>query len=134
MADVSVDDDFARFGAKSYAINKINSVEVRERQPYGRGGAILCGLLCLFAIMAGWNSLGAPDGPSGSSFVLAIFFAGLAYWLWQRANIREYLLFLMTSSSETQAFVTRSEDEVASLRERIEAAMSNHSQGGLRQP
>lgn len=34
-----IDDDFARFGAKSYAINKINSVDVRERQPYGRTGA-----------------------------------------------------------------------------------------------
>jgi len=29
--DISVDDNFARFGTKSYAINKINSVDVRSR-------------------------------------------------------------------------------------------------------
>jgi hypothetical protein len=34
MSLVSVDRDFARFGSKSYAINKINTVEVRERKPH----------------------------------------------------------------------------------------------------
>ena len=38
--NITVDNDFARFGSKSYAINKINSVEVRERKLGGRGGPI----------------------------------------------------------------------------------------------
>jgi hypothetical protein len=42
---------------------------------------------------------------------------------WQKSQIREYQLFLMTSSSEAQAFVTRNREEVLSLRHSIERAM-----------
>ena len=82
--------------------------------------------------MAGLGSFGAPEGPSSGSFIFAALFAGLAYWQWQRSKIREYLLFLMTSSSETQAFVTRNQEEVFDLRSRIEGAMLHHSRGALR--
>lgn len=128
---VSVDNDFARFGSKSYAINKINSVEVRERQPHGKTGAVICGIIGVVLLLAAFGSMGSSNGSPIGSIVLAAVFLGLAYWQWQRAKIREYLLFLMTSSSETQAFVTRDEDEVMSLRERIETAMTRHSQGGI---
>lgn len=37
---VSVDRDFARFGNKSYAINKINSVEVRQHHPHNQNAAM----------------------------------------------------------------------------------------------
>lgn len=33
---VSVDRDFARFGSKSFAINKIHTVEVRARRPHSQ--------------------------------------------------------------------------------------------------
>jgi hypothetical protein len=129
---VSVDNDFARFGSKSYAINKINSVEVRERKPHGKAGAIICGFLGLIFVMGGLGSFASPQGASIGSFVLAALFVALAYWQWQRSKICEYLLFLMTSSSETQAFVTRDQDEVIDLRGKIEGAMLHHSQGSIR--
>ena len=131
MTVVRVDDDFARFGAKSYAINKINSVEVRERQPHGKAGALLCGILGMLLLLGAAGEL--SDGKDATStIVLGLALCGIAYWQWQRTKIREYRLFLMTSSSETQAFVTRDEVEVASLRTQIEAAMTRHSQGGIR--
>lgn len=45
---VTVDRDFARFGSTSCAINKINSVEVRRRQPSLSLMTYLCGVLGLF--------------------------------------------------------------------------------------
>jgi hypothetical protein len=128
---ITVDDDFVRFGSKSYAINKINSVEVRETQPHGKGGAIVCGIIAGFALLGALGSFAAPDGPSGGMFVFAAIFAGLAWWLWQQAKIREYKLFLMTSSSETQAFITRDQDEVISLRDSVEAAMVRQSRSSV---
>ncbi len=127
---VLVDDDFARFGNKSYAINKINSVEVRERAPFGKGGAILCGIIAAFCAMSFLGGLGGQDGPSSTALILAVIFAGLCWWQLQKAKIREYQLFLMTSSSEAQAFVTRDEDEVYGLRQQIESAMQRHSRAG----
>ena len=116
---VSVDLTFARFGPKSYAINKINSVEVRERQPYGQGLPVIFGIVafaCLMSILTGSGGLGAGVG-------VAVFGA-LTYWAWQRHKILEYRLFLMTSSSEAQALTTRSVDEIGQLRDAIETAMS----------
>jgi len=126
-----VDDDFARFGAKSYAINKINSVEVREGAPHGRGGAIICGIIAAFCVLGWIGKATSPDHiVTATPLVAAAIFAGLAYWQWQKAHVREYQLFLMTSSSETQAFTTQSRDEVLSLREQVETAMLRHSRRG----
>lgn len=113
---VTVDDDFARFGGKSYAINKINSVEVRKRHPYGQSAAFLCGLITIIFLFA---SAGSP-----AFIVLALVFGFLTYLAWRRAKIVEYQLFLMTSSSEAQAFVTRDGEEVQALRDKIERAMT----------
>jgi hypothetical protein len=128
---VTVDNDFARFGSKSYAMNKINSVEVREKQPHGKGAAYAWFAIGLFILIGALGSMASPEGPSGGMFVVAAICLGLGYWQWQRAKIREYHLFLMTSSSEAQAFITRDEAEVMGLRDGIEAAMVRHSQGGL---
>lgn len=125
-----IDDDFARFGAKSYAINKINSVNVRERRPHGTAGAVIAGIIAFFAFFAAIGSMGEPDRSPVGPLIVAIAFAGLAFWQWKRSKIREYLLFLMTSSSETQAFVTRDESEVMALREQVESAMLRHSRSG----
>ncbi|MEH3103460.1 MAG: DUF6232 family protein [Sphingomonas phyllosphaerae] len=131
--NVTVDNDFARFGSKSYAINKINSVEVRERQPYGQGGAVLCGIVALLCAGGGYEAVKSGGEPAVPA-ILAVAFGIGAYRLWQKSKIREFLLFLMTSSSETQAFVTRSEGEVAALRDEIEAAMLHHSRLGYGAP
>ena len=114
---VSVDRDFARFGAKTYAINKINSVEVRARHPHGTAWMFLCGLVALIGLL---SFLGSADA---FSFGLAVVFGPLAYMAWKRSKIIEYQLFLMTSSSEAQALTSRDADMIQSLRNRIEAAM-----------
>lgn len=129
---VSVDADFARFGGKSYAINKINSVEVRERRPHGIEAAVA---LALVGLLLGSLALGTTTSianvPTGT-YVLAASFFGLAYWQWLRSKAREYLLILMTSSSEAQAFASRSLNEVHSLRVQIEEAMLTHSRPSSR--
>jgi hypothetical protein len=121
---VSVDADFARFGNKSYAINKINSVEVRSRRPYGQGAMLLWGLLALICALSGLGQLGEGSGGGVLTLGFAALFGFLAYKAWQKSQILEYQLFLMTSSSEAQAFVSRNGDEVQKLREQIERAMA----------
>lgn len=115
---VSVDADFARFGNKSYAINKINSVEVRARRPFGPGWLILWGgLTAISAVMA--YSLGRADWLLFGG--VAAFFA---YRAWKKSKTIEYQLFLMTSSSEAQALVSRDGGQIQGLRDRIEKAMA----------
>ena len=128
---VTVDDDFARFGNKSYAINKINSVEVRSRRPHGKAAIYIWGLLTLIFLLAFIGSMSVPttdpSAPTPSPLVmlgLAALFGWLAYWAWLKSKIVEYKLFLMTSSSEAQAFVSFDGLEVQSLRDRIEGAMA----------
>lgn len=128
--DVTIDDDFARFGAKSYAINKINSVEVRERQPHGKSGAIICAVIAVFGLMAGIGSFSSPEGASFGGFGVAVIFGAIAYALWKKSEIREYQLFLMTSSSEAQALVSFDSAYVQDLRDQIEGAMLHHSRRG----
>ena len=129
---VRIDEDFARFGSKSYAINKINSVDVRVRKPHGVGLAILFALGAFLFVVSGADQLGKPDSVAPTSFVLGAVLGGLSAWLFKRSTIREYHLFLMTSSSEAQAFVSRDEGEVATLRDEIETAMAHHSRAALR--
>jgi hypothetical protein len=115
---ISVDLNFARFGSKSYAINKINTVEVRERQPHGLGMAIF------FGVLAALTLIGAIQNLNATALVFGIGFVALTVWAWKRHKIREYDLFLMTSSSSTQAYMTRNRDEVLSLRDAVETAMT----------
>lgn len=122
---VSVDKDFARFGAKSYAINKINTVEVREHRPNGQAGAWVFGLLALVFLVAAIGATAQDDGSPVSQLVIALLCAGIAYWMFLRSKVIEYQLYLMTSSSEAQAFLSRDGEEVARLRKSIEAAMAN---------
>jgi hypothetical protein len=116
--EVSVDDKLARFGGKSYAINKINSVEVRRTMPYGKGAALVFGLFAIICLLS------IQDG-GASMFVVALIFGALAYWGWQRSKIVEYQLYLMTSSSEAQALTTRNGDEIYALRDKIEHAIAS---------
>ena len=126
MVAISVDRDFARFGSKSYAINKINTVDVRERKPFGMGAAIICGIICFFCLMGALGTVSDPNARGGAvvSLLIGAFFGWLTYRSWMKSQIVEYQLFLMTSSSEAQAFTSRDADEVFGLREQIEAAMA----------
>lgn len=129
---VTIDEDFARFGAKSYAINKINSVEVRERAPHQRGGAIIAGVIGGLLVISGLGQGAGPDGFNTTTIGIGAVFLAITYWQWQRSKIREYQLFLMTSSSETQAYVSTDVNEIADLRSQIETAMLHHSRGAIR--
>jgi hypothetical protein len=123
---VSVDRDFARFGSKSYAINKINSVDVRAHHPHRQSAALGWGLaasICLLVAFAqSDNSTGT--GNTAAFLFLGMLFGFLAYRASQRSKIVEYQLFLMTSSSETQAIVSEDGDMIHELRQRIERAMA----------
>lgn len=122
---MSVDRDFVRVDAKSYAINKINTVSVRETKPYNYLGTILIGLIsgsCLLAAVSAEQS----NGALGAIFflVLAAVFGFWTYRAWQKTLLRDYHLMPMTSSAEAQAFSSRDRAEIYGLRDRIEAAMT----------
>lgn len=106
--DISVDRDFARLGSKSYAINKINTVDVRER-PAKQSTAVsvlIVGLLCFW--LNSW---------------LGIAVVALGIYLWAKAK-PSYRLFLMTSSNDVQAYESNDRSEVMELRYAIEGAMT----------
>ncbi|WP_207105798.1 DUF6232 family protein [Sphingomonas sp. CFBP 8760] len=126
IAGVNVDNDFARFGGKSYAINKINSIEVRETAASGRAVAIISGIVSgifLIVLLASGLTLGP--------LIAAIIYGTFSWLYWNKSEKREYRLYLMTSSAETQAFITRDYHEVHALRQRIETAMLYHSRLGM---
>lgn len=127
---VSVDNDFARFGSKSYAINKINSVEVRTHKPHGTLSAFLCGILGLLMLLSWLGSSEPAQGSSSTTLGVAVLFLALAYWRWTLSKRRDYRLFLMTSSSETQAITSADGQYIEDLRGKIEAAMADHSRRG----
>lgn len=118
QVQVSVDRNFARFGPKSYAINKINSVEVRTRSPHSKGLPFFFGFVAVILLLAG------VEGARVDAMFWGLVFGGAAYWTWQRSKIVEYQLFLMTSSSEAQAITSRDGDFVIGLRGRIEQAIA----------
>ena len=115
---VTVDRDFARFGNKSYATNKINSVEVRSRHPHGQGAMFVWGLLGII------SPLTAVGGAGIGYFLVGIVCCLLAFFAWRKSQIVEYQLFLMTSSSEAQAISSLNGEMIQRLRNRIESAMS----------
>jgi hypothetical protein len=121
--DITVDDHFARFGSKSFAINKINSVEVRSTTKAGSNSyAVWWGL----ALLLGLPALFTPEARPG--LVFAALFALLGWRSWRRRRpVTTYRLFLVTSSAEAQAFETNDEDEVIRLRAAIEDAMARAS-------
>lgn len=120
---VSIDNDFARFGAKSYAINKITSVEVREMQSKNGGCAIaILGFITVVMLLA---SITFPP------FLIFVLMFGAGTWYaWKLSKRVTYQLFLITSASEQQAYENRDPQDVYRLRDQVEAAMLHHSRGG----
>lgn len=114
---VSVNGDFARFGSKSYAIDKINTVDVRERKPFDVSGAIVSALIAIVVIPTGLFSF------SLTRLLIGLVFGVLAYLAYKRSLIRVYGLFLTTSSSDVQAYESQDREEVHKLRAAVEAAM-----------
>lgn len=125
---ISVDAHFARFGGKSYAIDKINTVEVRQHKPHGKGPVVLFAFLatCSFFPFLGALIQEPAQAPAVGLFFL--LFVALTIWANRRSKIIDYQLFLMTSSSEAQAYFSRDREEVTRLRDTIERAMSGKGQ------
>lgn len=119
---VLVDENFARFGEKSYAIDKINTVEVRTVHPYGDGWAWVCAILSALFAYGAYNLIQDEKSPA-ISVILCLVFASISHWLWRRSKIVEFQLFLMTSSASLQAYSSFDRDEISGLRNRIESAM-----------
>lgn len=116
--DIRVDGDFARFGSKSYAINKINSVDVRVHQPVSS---------CLPVVLwigAAVMTLAAVRQLSPGFLVTAGLLALGALVMQRESKRRIYRLFLTTSSSEAQAYESGDGEEVSALRQAIETAMA----------
>ena len=127
---VSVDNDFARFGAKSYAINKITSVEIREVKDTKGGCAIvLFGLLSLGCALAALGSVASNFGGAIGYVLVAALFGYITYTLFLKSKRITYQLFLITAASEQQAYESLDRDDVYGLRSQVEAAMLHHSRG-----
>jgi hypothetical protein len=114
---VLVDDDFARFGEKSFAIDKVNSVDVRTERVSNTGFVVFL-VMMIFSSLVLIGNLASP----GAWIATGVF--GLATWyMFKNPPKDTYKMFLTTSSSETQAFVTTDLEEVQKLRSAIERAM-----------
>ncbi|OJW73019.1 MAG: hypothetical protein BGO57_13150 [Sphingomonadales bacterium 63-6] len=129
--DISVDEAFARFGSKTYAINKINSTEVRERIVPGARGYYLWFPIAAFLtlpVLVGLFSSGNQEGATGGLIIIGLPLA-LFWWLAIRSYRRRaakysYELYLTMSSRDQQALVSPDRVEVEKLRAAIETAMA----------
>lgn len=116
--NIRVDGDFARFGSKSYAINKINTVNVRVDAPHGPLPAIVFGLLTLIALVS------AIHNHEGAAVVVGLVTAGITWLCVKAMGKRNHVLLLTTSSSEAQAFQSSDGEMIAELRSAIERAIA----------
>ena len=121
MTDISVDTDFVRFGSKSYATSKINSIEVRASRPYHSNNWVGVALIATCLLIAAMNRLNLGLA------TLGLLTAAVALFLWARTRIVEYQLFLQLSSGEVQVFGSPDPDHVFALQDEIEAAIACRS-------
>lgn len=125
---ISIDTSFARFGSKSYAIDKINSVEIRaQKRPGGCSGIIML-LLGVALAIAGVGALIGHDAKSAATgLIIGIVLIVWALRIQRSSRIVDYTLVLTTSSAEAQAIRTTDRDEVEQVRDAIETAMAGKS-------
>lgn len=115
--NVIVDEHFVRFGSKSYALNKINSVDVKHERKE-RNGWLFLGLLGAILALAGI----AGERNFGLLFVAAVLL-GIAYLMFRKRTTDTYHLMFATSSGEAQATSTQDRDAIDELRRVIEEAI-----------
>ena len=125
---VSVDRDFARFGSKAYAINKINTVDVTAKRPHSQNAFFGWGLLAAISLLIFAGGAGEKDPNASGGIALAVFlcalFAFLAYRAWKRSKIVEYYLVLVTSSHSVQAIKSLDSAFIQDIRDRVERAIA----------
>lgn len=121
---VTVDDNFARFGSKSYAINKITSVNVRthERTRSGWLFMLIGGILLL---IFGASAIGGDDRSVGAVLlVFSLAMLAASNFMYRDRISRSYELLLATAAGEVQATRALDPDAIAELREAIEMRMA----------
>lgn len=117
---VTVDENFARFGSKSYAINKITSVDVHVHETR-RNGWLFAAIFGAIMLLAGLSSLGIPDNdPPFMSFGIAIVCGVFAVTGYRNRLSRHFELMLATAAGEVQATRSPDGDAIQELREVIE--------------
>lgn len=127
QGSVKVDRHFARFGSKSYAIDKINSVDVREETKTGCAWGFFAAVSALMLLIA-IGATGSGDSASASTgWVLFAASAGVTFMLYKNRPKPVYHLMLATSSGEIQATNTGDREAVMELRAAIESAMSTRA-------
>jgi hypothetical protein len=122
--DIIIDEHFARFGSKSYALDKINTVDVRAH----RTGGFMWVLWAIFGVLFALAALGnLANGMSGGillSFAIAALFIFIAWRGRQKANTIWHQLILATSNGDAQAMQSTDHDEVLQLRAALEKAIA----------
>jgi len=118
-ANVIVDDHFARFGSKSYAINKITSVDVKEDIRERSGWIAFAILSGIFAIAA-FGSVMAGEGPTAGYVVIAAILAIPAYLKFRNRRSENYTLMLATAAGEVQATQSPNREAIIELRDVLE--------------
>ncbi|GEM_PF-925487 len=121
--NVVVEDHFVRFGSKSYALNKINSVDVTVSRKISSAWLwlILLGVVFLLFALGQYQT-----GGSGAALVLLImggFFIYSGIQSHKNRITETYHLMFATSSGEAQATKTKDGEAVQELRRVIEAAI-----------
>lgn len=126
QGEISVDAHFARFGSKSYAIDKITSVDVREQRKTGCAWIFFI----VLAVFAGFAAIAAIASPEdrGPSSEIGFFFAvaAIAGFLFYTRPKPVFHLMLATSSGEVQATTALKRETIDDLRVAIETAMVPH--------
>ena len=124
---VTVDAHFARFGSKSYAIDKINSVDVRVEKRAGCLWISVAAIAAILGLAAIGNSVSATANGSGQGWGLFVVAAAFAFILYRARPKPLYHLMLATSSGEVQATKSTDKEAIGELREAIEAAMAGRA-------
>lgn len=121
---VSVDAHFARFGSKSYAIDKINSVDVKTETRTGCLWMTFAAIAAVFGLAALGQSVSPNSDNLAFGWGIFLVTAVVAVILYRARPKPLHHLMLATSSGEVQAMNSTDKASIAELRAAIEAAMT----------
>jgi hypothetical protein len=115
-----VDGNFARIGRKSYALDKINCVEIKsvKRHP---GAVLLAFMLLIIGLPL---ALVALTVAQPAMAVIGLCLVGGAVFAYRSRNIFEHTLVLTTSSRDVAAMTSRDFEIIDGLRQQIEEGMT----------
>ena len=122
--DVTVDDHFARFGSKSYAVGKIRSVDVRIERKRGCAWISLSLIAMVSAAGALGTSASAGVGEASTEWLTFLIVAMIAVVLFRTRPQPKYDLMLATSSGELEAYSSSDRNLIEELRAAVDRAIT----------